>query len=42
MLIQVFSIYEAFQETKWNQIKKFRKENERDIFLTVSSQADAI
>lgn len=42
MYIQIFSIFEAFQETRWQQIRKFQKENEKDIFLAISSQADVI
>jgi hypothetical protein len=42
MIIQFFSIFEAFQEQKWTNIKKLMKENEKDIFMAVSSQADVI
>ena len=42
MMVLIFSIYEAFQESKWSTLRKFMKENERDIFQAVSGQAELI
>ncbi len=42
IIVQIFAIYETFQEQKWSQIKKFNKENEKEIFTFVQCQSESI